>query len=164
VGHFTLGSLYPRVADQAAVTKSLEREQANNPIALIPQQIADFTKATGKEPPYSLVIAYRNDLVDVQHQKDFQSHYADSHGASGFRHMPAQNRLEAGIEFLRKYGKIKPETVDEIERTSKRLTTDEAYNEFANAVWNLTGVGQWKDAWQNMMRTVRNQNLTRKRP
>lgn len=163
VGHFTLGALYPREADAAAVKKSLERQNVGNPIAMIPQEIDDFQKATGKEPPYSLVIAYRKDLEDLQIQKDFQSHYADSHGASGFRNMPAQNRLEAGIDFLRKYGKIKSATVDEIERTSKNLTTDEEYNSYANAVWNLTGVGQWKDAWNNMMRQVTNKELTRKR-
>lgn len=164
VGHFTLGSLYPREADQSAVTKSLEREQANNPIALIPQEIADFKKATGDEPPYDLVIAYRKDLEDLAQQKDFQAHYADSHGASGFRHMPPQNRLDAGIEFLKKYSKIDPGTIKEIETTSKELTTDEEYNEYANAVWHLTGVGQWKDAWDSMVRSVKNQSLTRKRP
>lgn len=162
-GHFTFGSLFPRAADQQAVSKALARQNVGNPAAMIPQQIKDFKKATGQDIPPQLVSAYMGDLEAIQMQKDFQTHYADSHGASGFRNMPPQNKAEAALQYLTQHSHLPPDQLQQLKQGMTQLTTDQEFNDYANSLWSMTGVGQYKRAWQDMLRSTKGSILTRRR-
>lgn len=162
-GHFTFGSLFPRAADQQAIGKALARQNVGNPAAMIPQQIKDFKKATGQDIPPQLVSAYMGDLEAIQMQKDFQTHYADSHGASGFRNMPPQNKAEAALQYLTQHSHLPPDQLQQLKQGMTQLTTDQEFNDYANSLWSMTGVGQYKRAWQDMLRSTKGSILTRKR-
>jgi hypothetical protein len=163
LGHFTLGSMFPRVADQAALTRSLEREQRNNPEARIGEDLKLLKKSLGSNVPDDLVQLYRQDLQDVQRLKDFQNSYASSHGQSGFRNLPAKNRVDAAIKFLSSEGQLSPSEASQTRREAAQITNDGDLNSFANSLFSSTGIGQYKSIWDDMLSEARNARLTRSR-
>lgn len=163
IGHFVGGSLYPRVADQAAITRSLERENANNPLALIPHQMEQFKKTTGQDIPQEFVDAYKADLAASAQQRDFQKNYAKDHGQSGFRSLPPQNKAEAALDYLKSHKLVSGAELKSMQDSLKAMTTDEEFNSFANALWGVTGAGSVKRAWDDMIRSAKTTQLTRKR-
>jgi hypothetical protein len=162
IGHYVVGSMYPREADQVALTKSLEREQQANPLARIPTDIATYKKLTGSDMPQQLIVPYKLDLAKLADEKAFQTHYAQQHGQSGFRNLPPQNRLEAALQYLAK-GYASPSDIQQYQQAASQLTTDAEINSFANSLWASTGVGQYKQLWDHMMNEARGTRLTRKR-
>lgn len=163
LGHYTVGAMFPRVADQAALTRSLERQQQNNPIARIPTDIKAYKKMTGSEMPADLVGAYKGDLEQVQMMKDFQTHYASTHGSSGFRNLPPANKVEAAIRFLEDHKLASKDDIASYKATVKDLTNDSDMNSFANTLFSSTGIGQYKAQWDSLMRDARGLRVTRKR-
>lgn len=164
IGHFLGGSLYPREADQQAITRSLERQNRSDPNALIPTQVTQFKKATGTAMPKEMIDAYKADLLAIAKQKDFQNTYASSHGASGFRSMPPANRATAALEYLSQYHLISPSDVSTYQNLLQTLTTDAQLNDFANTLWSSTGAGSIKRQWDTLLRDAKGSTtLTRKR-
>jgi hypothetical protein len=163
LGHFAVGALYPRRADQAAITRSLERENQNNPIAMIPTELKQFKKATGQDVPQELVTAYQADLAALQQEKEFKNSYASDHGSSGFRSLPPQNQAEAAYKYLTEHHLISPQDSQAIQQALSQMTTDEQYKNLANALWSATGTGHVKRTWDQMMATSKSGSLTRKR-
>lgn len=164
IGHFVGGSLYPRKASQAAITKSLEREGANNPLALIPDQVARYKKLTGDDLPPEFVAAYQADVVASQQQKDFQKTYAERHGQSGFRNLPPQNQAEAALEYYRRHKLISQRELDSISDDMRGATTDEEFKLIANTLWSGTGAGSIKRMWNQAMNEAKQGQLSRRRP
>jgi len=95
--------------------------------------------------------------------KDFQSSYASKHGASGFRNMPPSNKVDAALSFLAQYGHLPPKELAQLKAAVPQMTNDAELNDYANALWSMTGVGQYKSAWDDMMSSVKGQQLTRKK-
>lgn len=164
IGHFMVGSLYPRRANQQAITKSLERENSNHPLALIPEQVKTFEKLTGQKVPPEMVAAYQADLIATQQQKDFQHAYAQAHGQSGFKNLPAQNRAEAAVKYLTQHKLIPQSDLKSITDSLNQITTDSDFNDLANTLWSMTNAGTGKRAWNSMMNDAKSQQLTKKRP
>jgi hypothetical protein len=162
LGHFTVGAMYPREADQVALTKSLEREQVNNPSARIPTDMALIKKASGIDVPKNLVTAYKHDLAEISREKDFQTHYAQQHGQSGFRNLPPANRVDAALNYLAK-GHASPQDIEQYRQLASQVKTDADLNSLANQLWSLTGTGQYKQLWDHLLSDARGQRLTRQR-
>jgi len=163
VGRFVVGSLYPRKADQAAITRSLERQQVNHPIAMIPERVKQFEKATGQKVPQEFIDSYVVDLIKYGIQRDFQKDYARDHGSSGFRNLPPQNQADAALEYVTKYQLMPKDQLDQLKSQYKQIGSDEEFRAFASAVWSSTGVGTVKDTWDEMMRTAKGTQLSRPR-
>lgn len=163
LGHYVVGSLFPRVADQQALTRSLEREQRNDPVARIPTDVKTFKKLTGESIPDDFVQAYRDDLTKYQDMQDFQHKYADKHGQSGFRNLPAANRVDAAIKYLAQKKLATPSELAEYRREAKTMTSDADLNSLANALFGSTGIGSVKSVWDDMMSTARGSRLSRAR-
>jgi hypothetical protein len=163
IGHFMLGGFYPREADQAAITRSLLREKSGHPEALIPEQLKVYQKRTGGTLPQEFVKRYRDDLNMTSALKNFQHEYASKHGQSGFRNLPAQNRLEAAIDWLEKYSPMPEEAIVGLRTTADRIQSDAAANDMANRLFASTGIGRVKRRWDEIMRTSAQRTLTRKR-
>lgn len=162
VGHYFGGSLYPRRASQEAITSSLERELQADPIAYMSTQAADYEKATGTKLPPALLAAVKGDIDTVEHIKDFQRKYADSHGSVGFRKMAGQDRLKAGIQYLEQHHILPPSDIADYKAAAETPGIDEAtMAKLANAAWGATGAGQYKRKWDEMMSA---QKKTKLRP
>ena len=161
--------MFPRHADQQAITRALERENANHPAALIDQQVKQFKLAYNEDVPPELIEAYRNDLIAVEQVKAYQKAYAQHHGASGFKNMPATNRAKAAIDFLVEHDTISDQEAEQMRSDLADLAnsaggSETAMNDYANSLWSATGVGEIKREWQDMMRDVRNAALRREKP
>ncbi len=163
LGHFTVGALFPRVGDQQAITSALERENRNDPQAMIPQQRQQIEKALGEKLPDSFVEAYQHDLTQYQGMKSFQQKYALDHGQAGFKNLPAQNQLDAALEFLQKTGHLHAEEVKSLQRQTANLTNDAEIKDLSNTLWGSTGVGQYRTQWNQLMSEVHGLQLTRER-
>jgi hypothetical protein len=163
IGHFTAGGFYPRKADQAAITRSLVREGAAHPAALIPEQLKAYKNATGESLPPDLIKEYKADLKMVEGLKNFQHDYARQHGQSGFRNLPAQNRLEAALIWYEQYGGLAKEDMDALHIEAKQVQSDTEANDLANALFSETGIGSVKREWDDAMREARGMHLTRMR-
>lgn len=163
IGHWTLGSLFPRKADQQALTRSIEREKQGDPISRLPLDVQTISKAFGQGviDPH-LVQAYVHDLHEVERQKNFQKAYAMDHGSSGFRNMPPRNRAEAAIEFLGK-GHITPAEARQLRSQLDGMKTDAEVASFASSLWNGSGIGSVKSQWDQMLHDARAQRLSRAR-
>src|SRR5262252_463047 len=167
LGQWTFGSLYPRKASQQAITTTLERENMNNPTALLPLQVKRYEKATGQQVPPAMVTKIMGDMDAMQHVKDFQRSYADKHGASGYKKMSAGDHLRAGVEYLQQHP---PPHMDQaaIDRWAQQYNdiatkpgmSDAVLESLANSVWGMTGVGQYKRMWDGMLRTTKSKTLT----
>jgi hypothetical protein len=162
-GKFTFGSLYPRTADQMAIERSLVREHIGNPAALIPYQIKQFEKISGQKMDPKFVDAYRADLKAAEKISLYQHNYAHDHGSSGFRNLPAQNRAEAALAYLEEEKLIPPDQVRQVEIAMSNFKTDAEYNDLASALWGSTGVGQVKRQWDDLVRQIKGQGLSRAR-
>ena len=165
LGQYFIGSMFPRKTSQAAITRSLQRERADQPDLRIDDEVTTFERATGEQVPKELITAYRQDLKKLEQEKDFQHEYAKDHGSQGFSNMPAANRAEAGLEYLTKYHLVGPSDIQDIENAMQSATTDEEMNDLANAIWRLTGAGQVKDKWDSAIRGISDtEQLTPARP
>jgi hypothetical protein len=162
-GKFVAGGLMPRRADQAAITRALQREQADHPAALIPTQVKMYEKATGEKIPQQMIGEYKADLEMIDELKTFQHTYAKRHGSSGFRNLPPQNKLEAAIAFLEKYSHAPDNEIASMKQDAASVQTDEEANSLANALFASTGIGTMKREWDTIMRDSRGMQLTRKR-
>jgi hypothetical protein len=162
LGHYVVGSMFPRVADQKAITASLERENRNNPIARIGMDMATLKSANINVPP-EFVAQYQQDLVKVQEMKDFQSKYAGDHGQSGFRNLPPKNKADAAIKFLVKQGRLSPSDAKSYQQQMKSITNDADLSSFANDLFNSLGIGQYKRQWDELLRQAHGQELSRAR-
>jgi hypothetical protein len=163
LGHFVGGSMMPRVADAQALARSLAREQQATPMARMPNDIDTIEKAFGKntiDPEF--IYNYEQDLSNVQALKDFQHEYASKHGSSGFRNMPAANRVDAALEFLGR-GYMSPRDVAEIRREMKSMTNDQELSDLASSLWNSTGIGSTKSQWDDLLNQARKTHLSRAR-
>jgi hypothetical protein len=154
LGRYSIGSLYPRVANQDAITRGLIRENQNNPVALIPHEVEQFEKLTGQHVPPILVRAYRADLIEVQQQKNFQLRYASSKGQRGFANLPATNRAKAALDYLEQYNKVPRAELNDYRKLLDEQRSEAATNELANSLWSLTGAGQVKSQWDDIMSSV----------
>jgi hypothetical protein len=163
VGRFLGGGLYPRQADQAAITRALEREKRLDPAALIPAQVEQFEKAFKSKIPPQMIGEYKADLEMIEELRDFQEKYAQRHGSSGFRNMPPANKLEAAIDFVEHYTSMPSQDITGLKQAAETLTTDASKNEFANSIFAMTGIGTMKRQWDELMHDVRGMRLTRKR-
>jgi hypothetical protein len=163
IGHFMIGGLFPRKADQQAITRSLQRENAQNPMALIPEQVKQFEKITKQKVPEQLISQYKADLEMIDELRNFQHGYASSHGSSGFRNLPPQNKLEAAIQWIEKYSHLPDDQVAEIKQEASGPMPDAQANELANAIFAMSGIGTIKRTWDEMMRNARGLQTTRKR-
>jgi hypothetical protein len=152
LGRFTVGSLYPRKASQEAITRSLERERQNDPLAALPDQIKRYEKASGEKLPPNFIGAIKGDIEAIQLQKNFQHDYAKSKGSQGFRNLPPINRAKAAIEFLEKYHRVPKSDVRDFNQMVKETNNDAAMNELANTLWGLTGTGEIRRTWLGMLR------------
>lgn len=164
-GQFFFGSLFPRQANQQAITRSLERETSDQPLQRLDTEKAEIEKRTGQKVPAEFIKAYKADVTELEKQKDFQHSYAADHGSQGFQNLPPQNRAEAAVDYLRRYSLITSDQLSQIESELSKATTDEQYNAIANYLWNATGAGKIRDKWMEMLHSTRNaQELTRYRP
>lgn len=166
IGRFTLGSLYPRVADRAAITRSFIRENEQHPEKLIPLQVHQFEELTGQHVPPELIRAYRQDIHQVKQERDFQHNYAKGKGQQGFTNLPATNRAKAAIEYLEKYHKVTPKEITDMRKQLDDLPNEYVTNLFANALWKITGAGRMSRRWDDLMRriTVESDERTREKP
>lgn len=164
LGQFAVGATYPRKASQEAITRSLEREGADNPIALIPEKLKEYKKLTGQSLDPQFVAAYEADIVNSQQQRDFQHSYADRHGQSGFRNMPPQNRAEAAVEYLRRHKLMPEKQLNSLSDSLNSITTDEAFNDLANTLWSMTGAGTVKRIWDQVMHDAKSLSKRRRVP
>jgi hypothetical protein len=161
LGHFTIGSMFPRVADAAALQRSMEREQRADPIGRIPLDLRVFKKATGQDIPQELVDAYTKDLQGVKDQKDFQNNYASSKGQQGFRNMAPANKADAAVKYLLQKGVITPSDAKGYQDTIKQAPNDDYLKQLQSQLWSLTGNGQYKLVWDEYMRMAHGLQLTK---
>ena len=165
VGQFLFGSLFPRQANQEAITRSLERESADNPEKRIDTEVKELEERIGEPVPEEFINAYKADLEELKKQKDFKHDYARKHGSQGFDNLPAQNRAEAAVAYIKRYRLTSPDEMDDIEAALEGATTDAEFNAIANDLWRATGAGRVKDQWVELLHGSRDQQeLTRKRP
>jgi hypothetical protein len=164
LGHYTLGALWPRRASQEAITSSLERELRAHPLQLLDAQVKDYEKATGEKIAPELIAGVKGDIDAEQHMKDFQRDYANSKGSSGFRNLPAINRLEAGIQYAQQHHVLPPQDLADFKNAAKSPGLDEATaTKLANAVWGATGVGQYKRKWDELVNAQQGTKLRKRR-
>jgi hypothetical protein len=164
IGKYMFGTLFPRQADQAAITRAVERENVGARANLIPQQIKQYKKMTGQDLPEEMITAYRRDLQMADDIKDFQRNYADDHGSQGFRNMPPINRVKAAIEFHRQAGVIDEQQLNRIEVSLQGIRQDVVLNDLANGLWAATGVGGVRRTWDQMFKDAKGLEMTRERP
>jgi hypothetical protein len=162
LGHYIVGAMYPREADQVAVTKALEREGQSNPIARIPTDMKTFKQLTGEDIPQELVTPYKHDLAEISREKSFKDDYASSHGQSGFRNLPPANKVDAALKYLAK-GFVSPQDLQQLKDGASQLKSDADLNSYANSLWSMTGSGQYKSLWDQMMRDARGRRVSRMR-
>jgi hypothetical protein len=162
IGKYMVGSLYPREADQVAIQKSLERQGRSNPIARIPTDMKTFKQLTGENIPQELVTPYKHDLEELGREKSFKDDYASSHGQSGFRNLPPANKVDAALKYLSK-GFVSPSDLQQLRDGAKGMTSDADLNAYANQLWSMTGSGQFKQLWDQMMSDARGRRVSRMR-
>jgi hypothetical protein len=150
IGQFAGGSLFPRQSSQQAITRSLQRERADQPELRIDDEVKAYEKATGTSIPEGFVDLYRQDLKNLDKQKDFQHSYAKKHGSQGFDNMPPKNRAEAAVEYLGKNNLMEPDTVASFTNLIENITNDQNMNDLANRLWRVTGVGRYKEKWDEL--------------
>jgi hypothetical protein len=124
--------------------------------------MATYKKMTGQDIPQELVAPYEHDLHEIKREKDFQTHYAQQHGASGFRNLPPRNRMDAALQYLAK-GFVSPSDINDLKQSGRQLTSDADINSFANQLWSMTGTGQYKSAWDELMNQARGMRQTPER-
>jgi hypothetical protein len=151
VGQFTLGSMFPRMTDQAAITRSLQRERSDQPAERIDDEVKAFEKTTGSQMPPELIDAYRKDITQLKQESDFQHNYAKDHGSQGFTNMPAANRAQAGLDYLSKYHIIGPDDLMQLKDAIAQMPDDQSMNDLANQIWNMTGSGAAKRLWDELV-------------
>jgi hypothetical protein len=165
VAQFTAGTLFPRQSSQAAITRSLQRQNADQPELLIDDEVKAYQKATGQTVPKELIDLYKQDLEKVKQESDFQHSYAKDHGSQGFSNMPPRNRAEAALKYLEKYNYMTPDQATQTLQLLDQVPNDEAMNSFANSLWNQTGSGHIKARWTEMIHGARDRTqLTPERP
>src|SRR5215471_18491021 len=164
IGQYTAGSMYPRKTSQQGITRSLERERKDQPAMRIDDELKLMQDKLHFQPPQFVIDHYRQDLQNIAQEKDFQHHYASSHGSQGFTNMPPANRAEAAIDYLSHYHLVSPAQLENMTNEMGRATTDQMMNQLANSFWNMTGSGHVKRMWDNMVRMARQRELTTKRP
>jgi hypothetical protein len=165
LGQYFLGSMFPRQSSQAAITRSLQRERADQPEQRIDDEVAAFKQQTGADMPPEFVELYRKDLQALDKQKEFQHSYAKKHGSQGFSNMPAANRADAAIEYLAKNSLIAPQDLARMEDMVKQAHSDYELNLIANSLWRITGAGSVKDQWDQLIHGSSSQSqLTPLRP
>src|SRR5215472_10213570 len=162
LGSWIGGSMFPRVADATALQKAVEREQMATPIARIPTDMKVYKQLTGQDIPQSLVQPYTQDLQGLQRLKDYQKSYAQSHGQSGFRNLPPQNKVDAAIEWLRRAGLANDAQIQSYKDTAKGLDDADA-NTLANILFAQTGLRLYKQTWDSLMSQARGLRKSRQR-
>lgn len=155
VGHNVFGALFPRRASQEAITRALERQNSNNPAALLDMQVKDYEKTTGQKVDPFLISKVKGDYDQLQMIKDFQRKYADSKGSTGFKSLPAKNRGEAAIEYLRQHGHIPKSDLKDLEQAMAAAPSEAIANQLANKLWSLTNAGKFKAHWDKMKNQVK---------
>lgn len=151
LGQYFLGSMFPRKTSAAGIARSLQRERADQPAERIDDELAAFKKQTGADLPPEFVEMYRKDLAALDKQKDFQHQYAKDHGSQGFSNMPANNRAEAALEYLSKNKLIAPRDVAQMADMVRSAKSDYELNLIANALWRITGAGNIKEQWDQLI-------------
>jgi len=166
LGHYIVGALWPRHASQEALTSALERENINNPQALLDTQVKDYEKATGIKVPENMIAGIKGDLDSMQHIKDYQRKYANSIGSSGFRHLPPINKVESAIKYLREHhtAGVDEQTLQQYEQAAQSPgMNDQALEQLSNALWGMTQTGEYKQAWDNMRAQEKSMKTTKRR-
>jgi hypothetical protein len=163
LGHYIAGSLYPRTADQAALERTLERQQRGDPVARLNLDAKQYKKLTGQALPQDFINAYKQDILKWTDMKKFQQSYASDHGHSGFRNLPPANRVDAAISYLNKLGVMDDQQAKDMRSSAARMTNDQDLNRLASSLWGGTGIGQVKLSWDQMMRDARGLRLSRAR-
>lgn len=161
VGHYVLGSLYPRKYDPKAMQAALERMNINHPEKLIPDLVKKYEKATGEKMPPELISAYRKDLHELKAQKDFKTSYAHDHNSPSYRRLPAVNKAQSAIDYLDQHHVVDKATIQDFKTALETMPNDEAANEFANSLWSITNVGAAKRTWNEMMKITKQGDLTK---
>jgi hypothetical protein len=165
-GPFLFGGLYPRkgktqvMHDQAArerfreaspmrrlSIKTDERKQK------IPLQVAALKKR--KIPvDKALVAAYKGDLDAYQHREEFKLKYATDRGATSYRSLPPDNKIEAALAYLRDHSPLSDESIRQMGDTVKYLSSDADKDSYANSLWSAANIGQYRSAWDSLVRTL----------
>jgi hypothetical protein len=161
VGHYVFGSLYPRKYDPKAIQAALERMNVNHPEKLIPEMVKKYEAKTGQKVPPELVSAYRRDLHELKAQKDFKSSFAHKHNTSSYRRLPAINKAQAAIQYLDENHVVPKDQIREFKQALESMPDDQAANDFANGLWSITNVGSAKRAWNALMASRNQGELTR---
>ena len=126
------------------------------------KQLATTIGEIAKSSP-DLVKGYKADIQQIAALNKFQRSYAEKHGQSGFRNLPASNRLEAAIEWLSDHSDYSPQDIEGLKQEASQVQSDAEANALANALFRGTGIGRYKRAWDDAMREARGQSLSRKR-
>jgi hypothetical protein len=163
LGHWGLGSAFPRKYDPEALKKAVQSANAFNPEALIPQQMKDYQKATGQTIPGPIVEGYKRDIKELQSQKNFKSDYADKHNASSYRKLPDVNKAQAGLDYLDKHKFFPPEQIKEWQQNLDAAQSDDEAKQWASLFWGATNAGQYKSQWTQFMAQANQTKLTKKK-
>jgi hypothetical protein len=155
IGHNVFGALYPRRASQEAITRALERQNQNNPIALLDMQVKDYEKQSGQKVDPFLISKVKGDLEQIQMIKDFKRKYAESKGSTGFKSLPAKDRGGAAIEYLSQHGHFPKEDLQQFQQALASAPSEAIANELANKLWSLSDAGKFKAHWEKMKNAVK---------
>lgn len=159
LGHYTLGSLYPRKYDPQALQSALERMNINHPEALIPAQIKQFQKAKIPVDP-KIVAGYKRDIVELQNQKDFKTSSAHSHNAPSYRKMAPIDQAHTALDYLTKYNHLPPDRLAEYQKIVSQIKTDSEAKVVTRGLWKVTAAGEYKKLWQLMEKQSKAGRLT----
>lgn len=163
LGHYVIGSMFPRRASQVAIESSLEREARGNPVELFHQQLTQYEKSSGNKIPPSMQARIKGDIESMQEMKDFSDKYARDHGSTGFKNMPPANKAEAALQFLESHSHLSAAEIQGFQAAVKNAPNDAVLESLANAMFGATGIGQYKREWDRINATRKRTTLTPKR-
>jgi hypothetical protein len=163
LGRYIGGSMFPRVADQNALSRTLEREQRGDPVARMNLDRKQYKKLTGQDIPQQFVDSYKVDVQKWLDLKKYRDNYAAKHGHSGFRNLPPANQVDAALTFLENQGIMDSDQAKQMRTEASHMTNDAELKQLASDLWSSTGIGEVKTSWDQMMRDARGLRLSRAR-
>lgn len=143
-------SLGQKDFEQSLARGDLIKFKAEDHIARIPREVAAFKAKTGQTPPPAFIGKYKGAVDTVEHIQMAQQQYAEGHGAKTYKGLPAQNKVDAALNYLQ--ATHHPTTqIQQFRDLASHLTDDKQLEGVANAIWTIAGSGAAEivNAWKN---------------
>jgi hypothetical protein len=174
VGPLLGGGLTPRHPDWAQVKKQYQRQAISEASSVgrvgirakwhmkdIPDEVKLIKKNLGIPVPPQMVAGYKGDIDALRARDEFRQSYANKHGGGSYRNLPPRNKVDVALAFLESHSHLPNEQIDSLDRGSHQLKSDAQLELFARQLWKVSGVGQYKTAWDSLVRQAKKRKVTK---